>query len=392
MHTSLFVCAHYHCALQVKSSKKLIGTDDKSNISNFKYTNLVEICPLCKDDLLYLPAKLARNLGNISRLVLVKNISNLIHVIDPLSGQTASMSPDAFWRDPIRPIITAARSRLTRYIVLGKDAAVAERNVSKKSATRKQRNRLATVTVAKERDLGVNNVQYEERSHLGYLMKAGDVCLGYDLTETQFVDDQAEDMRANGKLPDVIVVRKLYGAVASGDVNAAKMRMWRLQRLDVDVAESMKTARTAKRNADEDDMDEEDFLREVEADKEMRINMNLYKSEVVLKTNAAEGSVNGEDMSTGSKVSNGDDDDEDDQQVKLDELLDGLVLDEGPDQPDEALEEDMVAFGEGEKAAKDGIGFVGREQARQVRDKDSAKPVSGSVFGKEYFGDEFKFI
>ena len=105
----------------MKTSKKLIGTDDKSNISNFKYTNLVEICPLCKDDLLYLPARTARNLGNISRLVLVKGISNLIHVLDPLSGQTASLSAEAFWRDPIRPVITAARSRMTRFVVLGKE-------------------------------------------------------------------------------------------------------------------------------------------------------------------------------------------------------------------------------------------------------------------------------
>lgn len=353
---------------------------------------MVEICPLCKDDLLYLPAKLARQLGNISRLVLVKNISNLIHVIDPLSGQTASMSPEAFWRDPIRPVITAARSRLTRYIVLGKEAAVVERNVSKRSATRKQRNRLATVTVAKESDLGVNDAQFEERSHLGYLMKAGDVCLGYDLQETQLVDDEAEDMRADGKLADVIIVCKLYGGVASGDGNAAKRRMWRLQRLDVDVAESMRTARAAKRDADEDDMDEEDFFREVEADKEMRVNMNLYKSDVVMTPNAAEGSVNDEEMSTGSK--DDDDEDEDDQQVKLDELLDGLVLDDGPDRPDQSLEDAMEAFGagEGEKAAKDGIGFVGREHANQVRDKDSAKPISGKVFGKEYFEDDFKFI
>ncbi len=271
-----------------------------------------------------------------------------------------------------------------------------ERNVSKKTATRKQRNRLATLTVAKERDLGVNDVQFEERSHLGYLMKAGDVCLGYDLTETQFVDDQAEEMRENGKLPDVVVVRKLYGGVASGDVNAAKMRMWRLQRLDVDVAESMRTARAAKRDADEDDMDEEDFLREVEADKEMRGKMNLYKSEVVMKSKGAEGSVNDEDMSTGSNPTVADDD-EDDQQVKLDELLDGLVLDEGPDRSEEGLGEDSctdTAFGtgEGEKAAKDGIGFVGREHAGQIRDKDAAKPISGFVFGKEYSRDDFKFL
>ena len=79
---------------QTKMSKKLIGTDDKSNVSNYKYTSYVEICPLCKDDLLYLPPKTARQLGNISRLVLVKNISNMIHFLDPMTGQTASMNSD----------------------------------------------------------------------------------------------------------------------------------------------------------------------------------------------------------------------------------------------------------------------------------------------------------
>jgi hypothetical protein len=37
---------------------------------------------------------------------------------------------------------------------------------------------------------------------------------------------------------------------------------------------------------------------------------------------------------------------------------------------------------EGEKAAKDGIHYVGREEARNVRDKDCAIPLSN--FGKQY--------
>jgi nonsense-mediated mRNA decay protein 3 len=347
--------------------------------------------------MLYLPAKLARQLGNISRLVIVKNISNLIHLIDPLSGQTASMSPEVFWRDPMRPIITAARSRLTRYIVLGKEAVVIEQNVSRRFATRKHRSRLATVTLARESDLGINDTQYDERSHLGYLMKAGDFCLGYDLTETQLVEDDAEEMRSDGKLPDVIIVRKLYGAVASGEVNATKKRMWRLQRLNVEAAESSKTARGAKKGAEAEDMDEEDFLAEVEADKEMRMNMNLYKSDVVFQKSASgdEGSTDG-DMSTGSNANKGedDDDDEDDQQVRLDELLDGLVLNEGPDQPDECGEDGMTVLeaGEGEKAAKDGISYVGRDDAQHVRDKDTAKPISSDEVGKDIIGDMFKLI
>lgn len=378
---------------KIKVSKKLIGMDDKNNTANYKYTNYVEICPLCKDDLVYLPAKLARTLGNISRTCLVKSVSNLIHVIDPLSGQTAAMSPEQFWRDPIRPIVTAARSRMTRYIVLGKEPIVLRPNASRRGTTTKNKSKLASVTLAKEDDLGVNDLQWEERSHVGYLMKAGDVCLGYDLTETQFVEDEAEEMRSDGKLPSVIVVRKLYGGVATGDSNAAKMRIWKLARLDVEVAESMR-ARTAKKDAEMDDLDEEDFMREVEADAEMRRNMNLYKSEMLKKEKEAA------DLAAAEESKKADDEeDDDDQQVKLDELLDGLVIEDEPDEADvpdknmmseneaweataSILNAGETAFNEGEKAAKDGISYVPRDDANAVREKDTAKPVS--EFGKQY--------
>ena len=210
-------------------------------------------------------------------------------------------------------------------------------------------------------------------------MKAGDVCLGYDLTETQFVDDDAEEMRAAGKLPDVIVIRKLYGGVATGDADAAKKRIWRLQRLDVEIAEDLKSARAAKQDAEADDMDEEDFMREVEADKEMRGQMNLYKSEFAKKP-----------ADDDAEMKNDDDDEEDDQEVNLEELLDGLVMDAGPDPEDEDAIEEQQYFEEGEKAAKDGIKYVGREDARQMRDKDAAVPQSS--FGKGFELKDFKFI
>ena len=359
----------------MKTSKKLIGTDDKSNVSNYKYTNYVEICPLCKDDLLYLPARTARNHGNISRLVLVKSISNVIHLIDPLTGQTAQLSAESYWRDPIRPVITAARSRMTRFVVLGQEPFFLRRNVSKRSTTRKQRSRLANLTLARESDLGLNDQQFEERSHIGYLMKAGDVCVGFDLTETQFVEDEAESMRSSGKLPDVVIIRKLYGGVANGDADAAKKRKWKLQRLDARVAESMKSGRAAKKGAEDDDMDEEDFMREVEADRDMRDQMNLYKSEIFKQQE--------NERESNDAMVDEDNDDDDDQEIKLEELLDGLQMNDGPDQEDD-LSDNIEEFGveEGEKAAKDGIHYVGREESRLVKDKEGAIPQSS--FGKEY--------
>lgn len=322
-------------------------------------------------------------MGNISRLVLVKNISNLIHLIDPLSGQTASMNAEAYWRDPIRPVITAARYRLSRFVVLGKEPVVLRQNVSKRSTSKKQKSKLAVLNLAKEDDLGVNDLQYEERSHVGYLMKAGDVCAGYDLKKTQFIDDEAEELREAGRLPDIVVLRKLYGGVATNDSNAANMRAWRLKRLDVEQAEITHRGRSAKKVEDADDMDEEDFMQEVEADREMRRSMNLYKNS---PANKAGGSTEGH-------ADDGDDDndDDDDQQIRLDELLDNLALDAGPDEMDEfgvREEENIQMYGEGERAARDGVAYVGREDARNVKIRDVAVPVVGGELSKEYSLDD----
>ena len=58
--------------VKVKHSKKLVGMDNHSNITNNKYTYMMAIVPLCKDDLVILPQPLARHLGDISPLVLVE--------------------------------------------------------------------------------------------------------------------------------------------------------------------------------------------------------------------------------------------------------------------------------------------------------------------------------
>jgi len=361
--------------IKIKTSKKLIGTDDKSNVSNYKYTNYVEICPLCKDDLLCLPHKTAQSLGSIARVVLVKNISNVIHLIDPLTGQTATLSNEAYWRSPIRPIITAARSRLTRYVVLGKEAVFLRPNAAQRATKRQQKSKLAALTLAQEADLGANDHKIEDqRSHLGYLLKCGDVCLGYDLQETQFVDDEAEALLEAGRMPSAVVVRKLYGG-RNSELTTAK-RVWRLERLPVKAGEEQQqTNRKKTVDPSTDDMDEEDFMQEVEADKDMRLNMNLYKNDALKKslaTSEDEDAMHDEEE---------EDDEDDDQRIKLDELLDGLALEAGPDDEEEDVPPQQF-LAEGEKAASQGLTYVAREEARNVREKETAIAVTS--LGKEF--------
>jgi hypothetical protein len=64
---------------------------------------------------------------------------------------------------------------------------------------------------------------------------------------------------------------------------------------------------------------------------------------------------------------------------------------------DVELDEDLLWGGidqigmleEGEKAAKDGIAYTGREDAQNVKEKDSAMPVQS--FGQQYMDKKFTF-
>ena len=427
--------------MQCKDSKKLIGTDVKSNISNYKFTHLVEICPLCKDDLLHLPKKVATSLGSLARLVLVKNVSSVIHLVDPMTGQTATMHPETFYRKKFRPLIAAHRSHLTRYVVLGKEAVV-EKVPNGKRSTIKQRSRLAELTLMKEDDMGVSDAQYCIKSHLGYLLKAGDVVVGYHLAEATLVDDEAEELRASGRMADVVVVRKLYGGVARGEneAEAARARSWRLQKLDVEKKDEerengngKKSSRNDKKIKALDEMDEEDFLREIEADRELRANVNLYKYDAGKKKTieitgdddngeTMKMENNDEDMANEEEEEDGDDDD--DQKVQLDELLEGLALNSGPDadagQVEGQGESDAVGgnageklyteeelenmteterfqisqgrtiFEQGEKAKMDKIGYIDKEQSKDADAKSNATVVK--QFGTEFSAKDFKFI
>ena len=57
--------------------------------------------------------------------------------------------------------------------------------------------------MARERDLGHNDVQYVTMSHLGNLLKAGDFVLGYDLTTINFNDSDTKNLRGRN-IPEIV--------------------------------------------------------------------------------------------------------------------------------------------------------------------------------------------
>ncbi|XP_028549844.1 60S ribosomal export protein NMD3-like isoform X2 [Dendrobium catenatum] len=63
--------------VQSRSDKQLVSHDPKSNRYNYKHTFSVEICPICREDLICLPPKVANTLGNLGPLVLCTKVARV---------------------------------------------------------------------------------------------------------------------------------------------------------------------------------------------------------------------------------------------------------------------------------------------------------------------------
>lgn len=247
--------------VRVKKSQELISQDVHTSTKSYKFTFSVELIPICKDDLVALPIKLAKQIGNISPLVLCHRIGTSVNLVDPATLQTADVSAPIYWRAPF-PSLAEARD-LVEFIVMDIEAV----------GPRKSKWLLAEATVARAADLGVNDKTYFARTHLGHLLHPGDSVMGYMLTGTNFNNPQLEAIEESNTygstIPDAILVKKHYP-----NRRRNRRRNWKLKRMAKDEGELL------PKKADQERMDAEYelFLRDVEEDEELRAALALYKN------------------------------------------------------------------------------------------------------------------
>jgi hypothetical protein len=115
---------------------------------------------------------------------------------------------------------------------------------------------------------------YSFRSHLGEKMKAGDVYLGYDL---QSINTSLLEIDTSN-FPEIVLVKKKY-------IRQVNKRLWKLERMNMDKEgdekDKQKYKKKNKDKAKDDDLNE--FLEDIEEDKEIREKINLYKDEEAIK-------------------------------------------------------------------------------------------------------------
>jgi len=326
------------CPCKTKNSKKLVSADLSSNLFHHQYTAILEIAPACKDDILLLSKNEARRLGDLPQVCLVKSVNSSIKLVDPRFGHLAELDSITYFRNPPDILLTA--KHLIDFVVLDVDISTAHltktshKQVSTTYPTKKEKKRrrqsapessnipsiqaarrehhvhrglVADVVLAREKDLGVNDDQYFCTTHLGALLRAGDIVKGYDMRTANLPADLAAQ---TDLMPDVVLVRKAR--------TKSQARPFQLKRLDDEIEHDDQESQTE---------DHDIFMDQLESDRDMRSNVNLYK--------------NPHTLVEALHISSGDDDDEqipeDPDALQLEELLDDLKLGSGKEEERDVL-------------------------------------------------------
>jgi nonsense-mediated mRNA decay protein 3 len=280
----------------VKSQKshELISVDIHTSTKSYKFSYSVELVPICKDDIVALPIKLAQQIGNINPIALCHRVGTAINLIDPSTLQTCDVSAPIYWRAPFTNL--ADVKDLVEFIVLDIELTGVENG----------RWALAEVTVARASDLGQNNKTFFTRTHLGNVLHPGDSVMGYVLCETNFNNPQYDALESSrtysSLIPDVMLVKKFYARKKK-----TKARNWQLKRMNKEEGDLL----PKKGDQEKMDKDYEMFLRDVEEDAELRQTLALYKAQQAKKD---------ADAMSMTETSDGEDDEV--PKIDMDELLD----------------------------------------------------------------------
>ncbi|KAI9074599.1 hypothetical protein K1719_041777 [Acacia pycnantha] len=293
--------------IRSRHDKQLVSHDSKSNNYNYKYTFSVEISPICREDLICLPPKVAVSLGNLGPLVICTKVTNSIALLDPFTLRHCFLDADQYWRASFKSLLSSRQ--LVEYIVL--DVEVEKKPIISQDIGG-TRYVLANAQVARVSDFGKNDTTFDIKTHLGHLLNVGDHALGYDLYAANNNDIELDKYRGL-VLPEAILVKKSYEEKRLK--KRAKPRAWKLKSLEMEVDD--------RRRIDHEKMNSEyeQFLRDLEENPDLRFNISLYRNKEYQPSEMAS-VTDGEDLPS----------------VPLEELMADLDLSEEEDQEDSMTE------------------------------------------------------
>lgn len=185
--------------MRVKTSQKMVSEDLRNNTANVKTSHTIDIVPLGKHDLIYLPKTVKSKLAG--RIVLVHNISSQIRLVDAdpprnTTAVTTDLSADQYYKNEKSIVVLAIPTRMIKFVVLDVELCpVGDSETNTKYS-------LADVQVVKEHDF---EQVFHVVSHLGNILQAGDTVWGYELK--QLAHDMDQYLQ---NVPEIVLVQKFH--------------------------------------------------------------------------------------------------------------------------------------------------------------------------------------
>jgi len=162
-------------------SKHLVSHDTHNTTYRFKKTTFIELCPICRDDLVLLPPKAAQALGGVPPLMLCTRSVSVVGLVEPASGRSIEVTSMDYWKRPFTTVCGA--KQLTEFVVL--DVLPLEEGGGQQPAHRGRSDArtvsMCEVEIARVSDFGQNEERAIVRCHLGHTLHVSDIVLGYDL-------------------------------------------------------------------------------------------------------------------------------------------------------------------------------------------------------------------
>lgn len=124
---------HTLLPVRVKQSKQLISHDQHNNTYFYKYTYMVEIAPVTKDDLIIIDKETSKQLGGISPLLLCHKLSTKIHMLDPVTLLTYEFDEHTYWKHNFKSYID--RKCLEEFMIMNVEEEVDYKKFSNKDVS-----------------------------------------------------------------------------------------------------------------------------------------------------------------------------------------------------------------------------------------------------------------
>jgi len=188
--------------IKMKESKRLVTHDPKNNEYHYKHTFFIEICPICRYDLVILPTKSNKSLRGWSNFLLCENVTNYIHLLDISTLELLLMDANMYFKESFNS--AAVYSQVINFFVLNNSPMRNKKGqqiISGKYA-------LCNLELILEDDLieGFLDNTIDCRSHLGNLLKEGDTVAGYHIRSISYI----QSVYFRSKMPDVVIVKKVF--------------------------------------------------------------------------------------------------------------------------------------------------------------------------------------